>query len=90
MHFSAFPFQVLKKSTADSQIFFLGYNKSVNLRLSNPFYSKSYFALKVLYLLTLCFLTVTNNATKSNKILVLLYLMLYLRITMHPIETPYF
>ncbi len=33
MHFSAFPFQVLKKSTADSQIFFLGYNKSVNLRL---------------------------------------------------------
>ena len=33
MHFSAFPFQVLKKFTADSQIFFLGYNKSVNLRL---------------------------------------------------------
>ena len=33
MHFSAFPFQVLKKSTADSQIFFLGYNKSVYLRL---------------------------------------------------------
>ena len=33
MHFSAFPFQVLKKFTADSQIFFLDYNKSVNLRL---------------------------------------------------------
>ena len=58
-----------------------------NTQLCNIYLCKQYFALKVLYLLTLLKSTKQFYAIKSSQILVLLYLMLYLRCTMHPIET---
>ena len=56
-------------------------------KLSTTFQTTLPFALKVLYLLTLYFLEKQKKAEKSNKILDLLYQLLYLSTPLHQFET---